>query len=121
MASNSKTLISNQTISSAMTSPSVTLAGALPYWVATLDTTAHTGMICFFTIQGSPDDITWSDYSNNEFAGGDGIGKFGSDLSHQVQSFLLYGAGPHWRINISSLTGTFIVNSLVVTNTDTPS
>jgi hypothetical protein len=82
--------------------------------------TAHAGTDIQFTIQGSADNNTFTDFSKNEIQGGDGTGKFGGDLSRSVSSFLLYGAGPWWRINVTSVTGSVLVNSLVVTNTDAP-
>jgi len=121
MASASKVLVTNQSISAPLTSPGVKLQGSLSYWEATLDVTAHAGTDIQFTIQGSADNKTFTDFSKNEIQGADGIGKFGNDLSNSVQSFLLYGSGPWWRINVTSVTGSILINSLSVVNTDTPS
>lgn len=114
----SKTLITNTTISSKLTSPGVNLAGGGGTWMATLDTTAHTGMQCDFTIQSAPSSAgPWSDVSDNSFQGGDGVSHTGWDQSHQVQEFTLFGVGPWWRIHITNMVGSMLVNSLVVTNT----
>lgn len=88
-----------------------------------MDVTAHAGTDIQFTIQGSADNKDWSksDFSKNEIQGADGIGKFGNDLSETVSSFLLYGSGPWWRINVTNVTGSILINSLSVVNTDTPS
>lgn len=113
----SKTLLTNQVVSAPVVSPAANLSGNAIYWTATLDTTAHAGVHCEFTIQSAPaTGGPWTDVSKNSFDGGDGLSHLGWDLSHQVQTFTLFGSGPWWRINITEVTGTFTVNSLAVTN-----
>jgi hypothetical protein len=112
-----KTLVTNQVVSAPLVSPAANLSGGATYWTATLDTTAHAGVHCEFTIQDAPASSgPWTDVSNNSFDGSDGTSHLGWDLSHQVQSFTLFGSGPWWRINITAVTGTFTANSLIVTN-----
>jgi len=71
-----------------------------------------------FTIQSSPTghNNTWTDVSDNILQGADGTGKFGNDLSNQIQDFTLFGAGPFWRINVTNVVGSILVNSLSVNN-----
>lgn len=111
-------LISNLTITQPRTSPGVNLAAAGGTWTATLDIVSHAGSGIYFTIQSSATNgsNTWSDVSNNSLIGADGVGKFGQDISHQVLTFGLYGTGPWWRVNVTDVAGSVLVNSLSVSN-----
>jgi hypothetical protein len=111
------TLLTNVTVTAPQTSPAVKLQGSDQYWTATLNTTAHAGTETDFTIQSSATNHgPWTDVSNNVLQGADGTGKFGNDLSNQIQDFTLFGTGPFWRMNITNVVGSILINSLTVNN-----
>jgi hypothetical protein len=113
----SGTLLNNVTVTTPRVSPAVQLSATGGAWTATLDTTAHAGSLCVFTIQDGPtSNGPWTDVSNNAFTGADGTTHTGWDQSHQIQTFTLYGAGPWWRINVTDVTGSILVNTLTVQN-----
>jgi hypothetical protein len=73
-------LLNNVTITTPRVSPAVQLSATGGAWTATMDTTAHAGAECDFTIQSGPSSNgPWADVSNNSFSGSDGLGKFGND------------------------------------------
>src|SRR4051812_27179648 len=113
-----KTLVTNQAVSAPLVSPAANLSGTATYWTATLDTTAHVGSSCVFTIQDGPTNSgPWTNVSDNVLTGADGLSHLGWDQSHQVQTFQLYGAGPWWRISVTAVSGIILINALSVTNT----
>jgi hypothetical protein len=113
----SGTLLSNVTVTTPRVSPAVQLSATGGVWTATLDTTAHAGSSCVFTIQDGPSNNgPWTDVSDNVLTGADGLSHLGWDQSHQVEDFKLYGAGPWWRINVTAVTGSVLINTLTVQN-----